>query len=133
MKRVLDVLHLADRVALSAIFAGFAVRGLSLLGQPAFANGGLGNPSLVESDAMSLALRVLLAVIAIWLFFGVRTRVVALIGTTLFLAAHILPLGGGIEPGLALGLGCVIALTLPLLAFGGGRFALLSRGWADLV
>ena len=133
MKSLLELLHLGDRFLLAGIFGAFAFRGLNIVGSPATASG-LGGPlAVVDSDAASLALRALLAMIAIWLAFGIRTRVVALLGATLFLSAHFFTLGFDMGSDRALVLSIIAAMAAPLVLLGGGRFAMFSKGWREVL
>ena len=78
-----------------------------------------------------VAIHALPIVIAIWIAFGVRTRLVTALGLALYtgytLATHSPETG-------AIGLGLFIAfgLALPLIAAGGGSYSIYRKGWSGL-
>jgi uncharacterized membrane protein YphA (DoxX/SURF4 family) len=72
----------------------------------------------------------LLLLTALWLAFGLRTRVVALVGVALFAGKAILVPGLENVSNAAIGnMLLVCLLAAPLLLSGGGRFSLLRGGW----
>lgn len=83
-------------------------------------------------DPRLTALASLLAVAAIWLLAGIRSRVIALLAAitlaavdpALALAAH-----PEMPDGVVL---AALALALPVIFGGGGKWALYRRGWRDL-
>ncbi|MGB8622286.1 MAG: hypothetical protein WCD16_05660 [Paracoccaceae bacterium] len=88
-----------------------------------------------ELPYATIALNALLLIISIWLLFGIRTRVVAVLGvalfTTLVLTGRsnvLLDLDGKIV------VVAIFSLALPLVAFGGGRWRLYPKdGWHDVI
>ncbi|CUH77667.1 hypothetical protein [Tropicibacter naphthalenivorans] len=83
-------------------------------------------------EALSvLILRAMLWITAIWLLFGLRTRVVAALGLALFYGFAILVPGVHMfSAQTAHSLFVVTVIALPLLLRGGGRYSLLQRGWS---
>ena len=76
----------------------------------------------------------LLAIVAVWLVLGVRTRVVALLGLVLFAGARIvLPGISELNEAALVQVGLFACACVPLLRFGGGRFAMIRGGWRGLV
>ena len=82
-----------------------------------------------------IAIHALLGTMAVWLAFGVRTRVIALAATVLLLGWDLLAppdlLGAGPRVEVLTLVAC--ALAAPLMVFGGGPRALYRRGWRDLL
>ncbi|SLN39446.1 hypothetical protein ROJ8625_01848 [Roseivivax jejudonensis] len=76
----------------------------------------------------------LMSVVAIWLAFGVRTRVVALLGLALY-TGHLVALPGFTTVGTdeIVQLAVVAALALPLIVFGGGRYSMVRAGWHNVI
>lgn len=75
----------------------------------------------------------LLCTAAIWLLFGVRSRVMAAMGCVGFMA---ISLGSDLVVGMPFApveVLCAFLLSVPIIAGGGGKFALYRRGWRDLV
>lgn len=128
MKRILDNVCLLSRVLLAAVFAAHAILGVDRVAEANLTGLGL----LRDNELLSLALRALLATIAIWLLFGIRTRVVALLGAVLFFSAQLLTQGFHPSADARSVLIIVAIISLPLILRGGGRFAMLSRGWRDV-
>lgn len=130
MNDILHVLQCALRIAL-AIFLGFTVVGEFFRTDP-LQIGWYVSPRQVElSTAMICAL---LAAISIWLVFGVRTRVVALLGLALYVGLEV------VRPGLhaasyetIMNSTFVVLLGLPLVLFGGGKFSMIRAGWRGAI
>ncbi|SEL58843.1 hypothetical protein SAMN05444413_11183 [Roseivivax marinus] len=80
------------------------------------------------------ALSGLMTVVAIWLVFGIRTRVVATLGTALYVG-HItmLPGFGAVDATILAELALVGAIALPSILFGGGRFSMVRAGWSNVI
>jgi hypothetical protein len=75
----------------------------------------------------------LLCTAAIWLLFGVRSRVMAAMGCIGFMA---ISLGSELVVGMPFAPVEVLfafMLSIPIIAGGGGKFALYRRGWRDIV
>jgi len=127
---ILSAAQLFCRFLLSLVFLLLALDGLWISNwSRAHGIHGMHN---VEWAAVTLLCSIILFA-AVWLLFGVRTRVVALLGTLLSagLVYWFAGFGIGSRFQLYLLLAACIA-TLPLLALGGGRFALYRRGWSQL-
>ncbi len=71
----------------------------------------------------------LLIVIGIWLAFGIRSRVVAALGVLLFIMPYLLESHLVVLPRETATMIAAILLAIPVLLCGGGRHALLRRGW----
>lgn len=80
-------------------------------------------------------LHALMAMAAIWLIFGVRTRIVALLGLLFYAALWRLESQNGADGllGYLVPLQVVVVLALPLILLGGGRFSLYRAGWRNLL
>jgi hypothetical protein len=107
--------------AIGAVIAGaLAALGLS---------SGLVGP--LPLDPGQIALTSLLAVTAVWLGFGIRTRAVAPLAAALALGFVFLALPEAVPARgpqvLAL---LLLALVVPLAAHGGGHACMLRKGWA---
>tara|TARA_Y100000815_G_C13329660_1_gene495465 strand:- start:1491 stop:1910 length:420 start_codon:yes stop_codon:yes gene_type:complete len=131
MKKFLETAQSLDRLILALIFASYAYSGLNLSVRTASAS----DLAMLSPDhsIATIALRALLATVTIWLFFGVRTRVMALIGLVLYVTSVALQhtaSNGQME--LNLWLLTVPLLSLPLILFGGGRFSLYRAGWKGI-
>ncbi|MGR3570767.1 hypothetical protein [Brevirhabdus sp.] len=133
MLQLLSTTLFACRFFLAAIFAMQAIDGLLLPSMTATAHGRIGFLPHVPHFAQS-ALFGLLLTISIWLLFGVRSRVVALLGIVLSIgyATQISDASAHFDI-LFAELGLIAALGLPLIAFGGGRWAIYQRGWGNLL
>ncbi|WP_071675136.1 hypothetical protein [Nioella nitratireducens] len=71
---------------------------------------------------------------AVWLMFGLRSRVVALLGLVLMIGLLLWFEALGVQTSYgSLQVVASAVLALPLFFLGGGRFALYRRGWADIV
>ncbi|GGL65540.1 hypothetical protein GCM10011392_20300 [Wenxinia marina] len=88
----------------------------------------LGSRSL--QGPAEIAIGAMLAVAGIWLLFGVRTRVMAVIATVL-ISGHAVLVGAATPVPDAMPLLAAV-LSLPLALFGGGPFALYSKGWREI-
>lgn len=76
-------------------------------------------------------LHALMLVAAIWVLFGIRTRIVALIGLAcLYADSLIIPLVPGFPERKVLFAVAILA-AVPLIFFGGGRFSLYRAGWRN--
>ena len=128
MKTFFELIHLLNRVLLAAFFGAHAILGVDRMANANLTGFGL----LRDSELLSLALRALLATIAVWLLFGIRTRVVALLGAVLLFAAYLLTQGIHQSADARIVLILVAVMSLPLILRGGGRFAMLTRGWRDV-
>ncbi|MFZ5961764.1 hypothetical protein ACOXXX_02335 [Thalassococcus sp. BH17M4-6] len=80
------------------------------------------------------ALCSLLTVVSLWLAFGVRTRVMALLGIALYIGLD------GLVPGFEnlstyalIELVVAVSLALPLIAYGGGRYCTYRGGWQNVI
>jgi uncharacterized membrane protein YphA (DoxX/SURF4 family) len=86
------------------------------------------------SDIRNMGVGSLFFLIAIWLTFGIRTRVMAALGAALVLAFHFAvahePLR--LDQTALLTLFTVI-MAMPLIVWGGGRFSLWRGGWGNLL
>ncbi|MGR3367218.1 MAG: hypothetical protein ACU0CC_04505 [Sagittula sp.] len=72
----------------------------------------------------------LLWVISVWLMFGVRTRIVAALGLTIYGAmALLLPGLDRLTAHSLLSVAIVAGLTLPVILAGGGHYSLVRGGW----
>lgn len=123
----LSILHLLCRLLLAFSFLVFALDGLaiSFLSRQQ----GTGGIHQVEWAAVIVGSSLLMYAF-IWLLFGLRTRVVTALGLALFAGQYAWFQSLGLQTGF--GLGHLIlsgVLALPLLFFGGGRFAIYRRGW----
>lgn len=80
------------------------------------------------------ALCVLLTTVSVWLVFGVRTRVVALLGLALFIGLEVVHPGlNATSPDALMNSAYVALLGLPLVLFGGGRFSMIQAGWREVL
>ncbi len=85
-------------------------------------------------ELAAAALSSLLAIVCVWLAFGVRTRVMALLGLALYLGLALLVPGlQALNPVRLMELTFVVLLALPLIAFGGGRFCVYRGGWQNVI
>lgn len=126
MKTPLDGLQCAVRIMLGCCLAFTATEHLMLTTGK--------NPVLLASDEMHLyagwALSVLMVMTSIWLAFGYRTRVMALLGASLYGGMVVLLPGlPEVTSQTLVSVAVVAALALPLIFAGGGRFSLLRAGW----
>ncbi|MCR8547087.1 hypothetical protein M4578_04560 [Salipiger sp. P9] len=130
MTKTLSVLQCALRVALAAIL-GYTVAG-EFFRTDAMQIGWYISPRHVGLTTALLC--TLLATVSIWLLFGVRTRIVALMGLALYIGLEV------VNPGLnqastdtLLNSAFVVLLALPLVIFGGGKFSMLRAGWRGAI
>lgn len=129
MKTVLYNLQPVFRVAVSAIIGTQA--GLALLQAT---TDPFSRHDITTAPLAQIGLNGLLLMVAIWLLLGIRTRVVAALGCVLLAAVTMT--GGFILGSEQVGpilLIVAISLSIPLLVFGGGRWALYSGGWRHLL
>ena len=81
-------------------------------------------------SVFNAAIAGMLTLTALWLAFGFRTRMAAMIGAALFAGKVLLLPGFGNATDDAIGnLILVAILALPLMLSGGGRYSLLRGGW----
>ncbi|MDQ1848241.1 hypothetical protein Q9299_08065 [Gemmobacter fulvus] len=121
----------ALRLVLAAVFGAQGLSQVSILVAQA---GTPLDPFIGISGSLLVALNAVLVTIAIWLVFGVRTRVVTLIGLTLYLAAMFLHLRASLVAEVAMAeVLAVVLMALPLILLGGGRFALYRAGWKEVL
>lgn len=89
---------------------------------------------LLLSDMRDMVVGGLFFLIAIWLAFGIRTRVMAALAAALVLAFHFAvayePLRLDHTARLTL---FTVAMAVPLILWGGGRFSLWRGGWRNLL
>ncbi|MBS8227408.1 hypothetical protein [Vannielia litorea] len=81
--------------------------------------------------AQFIAVNALLIVIAIWIAFGIRTRLVAAIGLTIY-TGYTLASGGFEADNLGIGVIVAFGLALPLIVAGGGAYSMYRKGWSGL-
>lgn len=81
--------------------------------------------------AQFIAMNALLVVVAIWVAFGIRTRLVTAIGLTLY-TGYTLANGGIEADNLGIGIFVAVGLALPLLVAGGGAYSMYRKGWSGL-
>ncbi|MCO6382039.1 MAG: hypothetical protein JXQ91_03330 [Vannielia sp.] len=81
--------------------------------------------------AQFIAVNALLIVIAIWVAFGIRTRLVSAIGLTLY-TGYTLASGSYEADNLGIGIFVALGLALPLIVAGGGAYAMYRKGWSGL-
>lgn len=121
----------ALRLVLAAVFGAQGLSQVSVLVAQA---GTHLDPFIGMSFGLLVVLNAVLGTVAIWLVFGVRTRVVTLIGLTLYLAAMYIHIRSSLVVEVALAeVLVVMALALPLILRGGGRFALYRAGWKEVL
>lgn len=124
---LLNVAHLLCRLCLALSLLTFAIDGMAI-SAPALRSGTRG---LHQIEWMAvITLSALLMVIAVWLIFGLRSRVVALLGLVIF--AGQLFWFNALDLQTTYGvwhLVLSIGLAGPLLVLGGGYFAIYKRGW----
>ncbi len=73
----------------------------------------------------SSALSALYFVLSIWLVFGIRTSQVAFMSAVLLIAPAIITTTDG-DPALALKVTLITVFSIPLVAYGGGRYTVLE-------
>lgn len=118
-----------------ALAATFAIQAATVLIVPSFtAEAASIFSSINTANIADVLSNALLLIVSIWLFFGVRTRVVALLGGALFVALLMTERLAIVETdaGRVLTV-AVLSLALPLVVFGGGRFAVYARGWRNVL
>lgn len=81
--------------------------------------------------AQFIAVNALLIVIAIWVAFGIRTRLVTSIGLVIY-AGYTLTSGGYEADNLGIGVLVAFGLALPLIVAGGGAYSMYRKGWSGL-
>jgi uncharacterized membrane protein YphA (DoxX/SURF4 family) len=87
-----------------------------------------------DPSFISIVLHGLLLTISIWLVFGVRTRVVALLGAMLYLAYALYSKSVALVPDdVSVQVLLVAILAAPLVAFGGGQYSLYKKGWQNIL
>ncbi|APZ54303.1 hypothetical protein [Salipiger abyssi] len=130
MSDILSALQCALRIVLAAIL-GYTVAS-EFFQTNAMQIGWYVSPRHVGLTAAVIC--ALLFTVSIWLLFGVRTRVVALMGLALYLGLEI------VHPGLSsadsqvlLSSAIVVLLGLPLIIFGGGKFSVVRAGWRGAI
>lgn len=133
MSTLLSTLQCGFRVGLGLVLLSHATASLI---SPSF----IANASPTALDAAhiptfaSLALNGLMLVISIWLFFGVRTRVVALLGASLYVGFALYQTSAEVVPtDVSVPVLLVAILAAPLIAFGGGDFAMYKKGWQGVL
>jgi len=126
MARALDIIAMVTRLVLAGLIGGWIVR--YRLGEEA----GLILDSPGTLPFLETALLILLVVCASWLILGIRSRVVALIATTLVLVQSMVLHGSAtaMPPPEAV---AMVLLTIVMLLEGGGRLALYRRGWREVI
>ena len=123
----LSVLQLFCRLLLSLSILVFALEGLSLIH---WAHD-VANYPVMQTEVWAVTLLcALLLLSALWLMVGLFSRLVASVALTLMLGQYLWFQSAG----LSLSFGIIhllvsLGLALPVLAMGGGRFALYRRGW----
>ncbi|NAZ36952.1 hypothetical protein [Rubellimicrobium sp. CFH 75288] len=116
----MSLMLLVFRLILAGLLVVLAVPGL------------LGGAERADVAGLTPLLRGLLATVAVWLVFGIRTRVAASVGVVLAFALVFLALPldpHGPAPLVAI---LVLGFALPPVCCGGGDFALHRGGWARL-
>ena len=113
--KTVDFAQLGCRIVAPALF--FVSVGTEIMAR--------GRPDLALSVIAGLV-----CIFAIWMLFGIRTRVAALAALVLWTGWH--ALGRGIQDQTMM-LVILAVLCLPLILRGGGTHALYRRGWSDLV
>ncbi len=127
---VLTVSQTLCRLLLSLSFMVFGLDGLRLA--TGFRSIGTRGLHDVEWTGV-VVLCALILFSAVWLLFGLRSRVVALIGLVMMVGLTLWFDTVGIQTTYGgLHIAASVVLALPLFFLGGGRFALYRRGWADL-
>ncbi|PJJ86794.1 hypothetical protein CLV77_1351 [Brevirhabdus pacifica] len=132
MSTLLSTLQCGFRVGLGLVLFSHST---ATLISPAFS----ANASSVVSSGhlptfASLALNGLLLIISIWLFFGVRTRVVALTGSLLYVSYSLYHASAEIVPtDVSVPVLLVAILAAPLVAFGGGQYSMYKKGWQGVL
>ncbi|WP_425074727.1 hypothetical protein [Sagittula sp. S175] len=126
MTNTLDGLQCGFRILLSCFLAYTAVEFLMMTAGE--------TPRLVVTHPghqwAGKMLAALMILTALWMAFGVHTRVMALLGTALFAGmALLLPGLERLTMHSVLSVGLFATLALPLICAGGGRFSLLRGGW----
>ncbi|WP_435259072.1 hypothetical protein ACSBLW_04685 [Thioclava sp. FR2] len=126
--QAIGIAQLTLRLAFGAV-VGYAAF-LQSVYSPAFASSGSGG---IGESTSPIVLHALMAVAAIWLIFGVRTRVVALFGLSCYATLFWLETQNGFSTRLEflVPLQIVALLALPLILFGGGHFSLYRAGWRN--
>lgn len=85
-------------------------------------------------DIRNLVVGALLVLIAVWIAFGLRTRVMALLAAAIAITFHFAtaynPLTVTSE---TLPMLLTLIAALPLIAIGGGRFSLWRGGWREIL
>ncbi|PTQ67993.1 hypothetical protein [Celeribacter persicus] len=86
------------------------------------------------SDMRNIVVGSLFFLIAIWVVFGIRTRVMASLATALVLTFHfaVAHEPWRLDHQMVLTL-ITIAIAVPLICCGGGRFSLWRGGWGNLL
>lgn len=130
MKQFLSALQCTCRLALAGTL-GYTVVGEFFQSQETLVGWFISPRNVGLSTALICAL---LATVSIWLFFGVRTRVVALAGIMLYLGLSIVQPGlGSSDMETMRSSTLVVLLALPLVVFGGGKISLLRESWRGMV
>lgn len=134
-----DVCCLGLRLALAGALILHPVTLTLRLDEPMRANASsfTSQPSaflLQLSDIRNLVVAMLFVLIAVWLMFGIHTRVMALISAALLVAFHFAvsrcPMVLTPE---TLHVMIAVFFATPLIFLGGGKFSLLRAGWSRLV
>ncbi|SIN91167.1 hypothetical protein [Vannielia litorea] len=121
----------AFRLAFAYILANQALSTLVVPSLAAEASTGVSAFRAPVETFQFIAVNALLIVIAIWVAFGIRTRLVTAIGLVIY-AGYTISSGGLEADNLGIGIFVAFGLALPLLAAGGGAFALYRKGWSGL-
>jgi len=124
MRDLTEWLRLNMRICLSATMMIEAAIGLFPQLQEEHSSSILGTmgPGM---ELHSSALIALYFTLSIWLVLGIRTSLVAAMSATLMIFPAILTTPDG-DPALAIKIGLVAVYAMPLILFGGGRYAVLE-------
>ena len=133
MSTLLSTLQCGFRVGLGLVLLSHATA--TLISPNFIANA---SPASIGASHLptlaSLALHGLLLVVSIWLFFGVRTRVVALLGSLLYVGYALYQSSAEVVPtDVSVPVLLVAILAAPLIAFGGGDFSMYKKGWQGVL
>ncbi|QDC09577.1 hypothetical protein FHY55_10125 [Oceanicola sp. D3] len=121
----------AFRLAFAFLLANQSLSTLVVPSLAAEASTGTSEFRAPIETAQFIAVNALLIVIAIWVAFGIRTRLVAAIGLTIY-TGYTLSNGGFEADNLGIGIFVAFGLALPLIVAGGGAYALYRKGWSGL-